>query len=253
MDNTPKAKDTRRSLRQSMRQLRQAPPLIPRPLRLNETGAGAAQLLLLAVSTIRGIDYATGEGRGNLPISPTLSIVEESIPGGLTTWGIWFLVGTVIVIGGLLSGKLYAETVGHGLIGVAYFGVGVGQLIIVMENSQLGDWVPGLPVWLATGSILAASAFIWVRRNAGPGSTKDVWHLRMKWLLYGLPRGIILYLLVFGGLTVILSTDGIRTSAGLLAAGGLHIIYCKAAARLADLDEKLGIATNKERPLTIGG
>lgn len=90
---------------------------------------------LVAIASLRGLDYATGDDR----VSQSLSVVEDAFP--LPVWGAFTLAAASVLALGITARVHAAVFIGHGLLAGVYLALGVGVALSVRE---LGPWWDGI-------------------------------------------------------------------------------------------------------------
>ncbi len=194
------------------------------PLQLSIVGTAWAQLVLLAIAAVRGLDYLFPDEVPTGATKAALSIVDQTLP--LPVWGA-FLVGGVVLVGiGAAISQPYLVIAGHALCGGAYTGVGVGQTLVAAETLPMGWTDPNLPA--IVGGLLAAAIAVNVARDQP----------RIHWPTIVL-IGTASFLVVSGLLTLAIVGDGFRTGVGLIGGGFLHTLLALAANRIARVDRSV--------------
>lgn len=114
---------------------------------------------LVAIASLRGFDYATGNDR----VSQSLSIVEDAFP--LPVWGAFTLVAAVVLAVGITVRVHALVFVGHGLLAGVYLALGAG---VASSVAGMGGWWDGIR---SGGDLLffaALHAYLCVRTGPRP-------------------------------------------------------------------------------------
>lgn len=111
--------------------------LIPKPIQLGETATAWFKFTILAVATLRAMDYITGV---NGPVT-SLGVVERAAP--LWVWG-WVLgLSAVTALFGTFTGLRSLLIAGHIVAGLTMMALGVGQLLTVLGPDGISGYRTG--------------------------------------------------------------------------------------------------------------
>lgn len=172
-----------------------------------------AQIALLIMAIIRGLDYGTGESEDN---ARRLGVVEMAAP--IWLWGLLFTVAASTVFIAIAWRWAAGITVGHVALSALYAAIGVGIVIDVYKRAETHS---GQFTYLLAIPAVTVIAVLW-------GVKKDPHPLTPAVIV-----GVFLAL-TLGALTI--SLDGLRNATILLGLASIHAIIAVNTAQLAAQD-----------------
>ncbi|WP_146183402.1 hypothetical protein [Corynebacterium liangguodongii] len=174
----------------------------------------AAQVALLAIAIIRGLDYGTGESEDT---ARRLGAVEQAAPMWL--WGLLFTTAAAVAFCAMAWRWSAGIVAGHTALAGLYAAVGVGIVFDVLARSEHSG---GQPTWLLIIPACATTIAIIGARHHPHELTNTV-------------LGGVCAALLIGAVTI--SLDGLRNATVLLGLAALHAIIAVGTAQLAAQDD----------------
>lgn len=173
-----------------------------------------AQVVLLAIAMVRGLDYGTGE---SAETARRLGAVEMAAP--MWMWGLSFTVAASLVFAAMAWRWAAGVIIGHTALAGLYGAIGVGIVPDVWERTQLHGG--GGPTFALTIPIIATIAVIW--------GAKRHPHELMHTVVTG-----VCVALVVGAFTICL--DGLRNTTILTGIAALHALIAIGTAQTTAQD-----------------
>lgn len=172
-----------------------------------------AQIILLILAVIRGLDYGTGESEDT---ARRLGAVEMAAPMWL--WGLLFTSAASAVFIAIAWRWAAGITAGHAALSALYGAIGVGIVIDVWERAESSNGQFG---YLLTIPAVTVIAVLW--------GVKKYPHQFAPAVIVG-----VFLALTLGALTI--SLDGLRSATILIGLASIHALIAVNTAQLAAQD-----------------